>query len=336
LASSQNYGNARNTIIAVAISLVSLAIIFKFTDASLGWKYLAQADSKFILVALCLHVISWLSWAMRFRFLANLVTCKNNKIELSWSMAIKATMASNFLAAITPSSAGGEPLRMKALINEGMSFGGATAVVLAERLLDGIFFVSALAAFLLVSGFATGFGLEVGLSFLAALVLFLILIMELLMRPEMFAEFIARARGRFGSNRIIDFIDREIWLFREAGLILAREIKTQILAMIGITALIWLSEFLVPSALLMALGQGPSIVLSITSQLIIVIVSLLPLTPGSSGIAELSMSYLYANFVPAEVLWVLIGLWRLITYFLNIAIGAPFAGGSIRFWKRWV
>jgi len=87
------------------------------------------------------------------------------------------------------------------------------------------------------------------------------------------------------------------------------------------TALIWFPEFLVPSAVLLALNQDPAFLLSITAQFILVIVSLVPLTPGSSGIAEAGMVYLYSKFVPQSVLGILVAIWRFITYYTNLFVG---------------
>ena len=77
------------------------------------------------------------------------------------------------------------------------------------------------------------------------------------------------------------------------------------------------------------MGSDPSLLSSITAQIILVIIGLLPLTPGGSGVAELSMSYLYSMFVSPTLLGPLVILWRITTYFSNIVVGAGFAGASI-------
>jgi uncharacterized membrane protein YbhN (UPF0104 family) len=45
---------------------------------------------------------------------------------------------------------------------------------------------------------------------------------------------------------------------------------------------------------------------------------------------ELSMSYLYSMFVPAYILGVLVLVWRVITYFTNLVVGAPFASTCLQ------
>jgi len=320
----------KEMLLAFAISIASIVIIFQYTGISYNLRSLQQVDPKFMLLALVLHISSWIFWAVRIKFFSSMLS-----YNLKFGLALRATLASNFLGAITPSSAGGEPLRIKMLSDGGMNYGMATAVILAERLFDGVFFVIALAIFLIFSDFSIGFGLKVGGPFLVIMILFLAFIREILIKPERIESMIIWLKKRFGeNNRFVRLIEKEVWMFREAGLTLAKGARTRIPMMIVTTTLIWMSEFLVPSAILLALGQSPSLLSSITSQLIIVMITLAPLTPGGSGVAELSMSYLYSLFVPHSIIGALVGLWRLTTYFLNIIVGAPFAGASLSFRRR--
>ncbi|MGB4087473.1 lysylphosphatidylglycerol synthase transmembrane domain-containing protein, partial [Methanothrix sp.] len=223
----------------------------------------------------------------------------------------------------------GEPLRVKILADDGMSYGGATAVVISERLLDSIFFLTSLAVFLMISGFFADFGLKVGAIFLLFLLLFLAFLRQLIIRPGRIARIMEWIKKKTGNRKVVLSLEQEIWLFRDAGIQLVKETMRCLPVLGMMTAIIWLSDFLVPSALLAGMAHDPSILLSVTAQNILAIVSLLPLTPGASGIAELGMSYLYSTFVSPALLLPLIVLWRLITYFLNIVVGAAFAGASI-------
>ncbi|RQW80983.1 MAG: TIGR00374 family protein [Methanothrix sp.] len=314
----------RALLIASLMSLAAIIFILKFTDANLSWSMIFQVDGRFLVLALALHISSWVFYAVRLQRLTSLAGH-----EISFRLSFKSTLASNFLAALTPSSAGGEPLRIKILADDGMSYGSATAVAVGERLLDSIFFLAALAIFLTISGFMTGFGLEIGAIFFILLLILLIFLAELAARPDRIAKLMAWAKVKTGNRPIILSIEREIWLFRDAGIQLAWKTLRHIPVMMALSALIWICEFLVPSALLVGMGQGPSFLLSITSQIILAIISILPLTPGGSGVAELGMSYLYSTFVPAALLGPLVAIWRIITYFINIVVGAAFAGESI-------
>ena len=316
--------NAKAALLATFMSLASIIVILKFTDTNVSWKMISEVQGKFLVLGLVLHMLSWIFYAVRLKFLASLAGH-----EITFRLSLISTLASNFLAALTPSSAGGEPLRIKMLADDGMSYGSATAVAVGERLLDSIFFVAALAIFLIFSNFLTGFGLKIGAFFVILLILLLTFLWQLVSRPERISGFIAWLKKKTGNRPIVYSIEKEIWLFRDAGIQLAREALRRTPAMAVLTALIWMCDFLVPSALLIGMGADPKFLLSITSQIILAIIAILPLTPGGSGVAELSMSYLYSMFVPPLLLGPLVILWRVSTYFSNIVVGAAFAGASI-------
>lgn len=316
-------------LLTTLISLASIIVILKYTNVNISWKIISQVDGRFLVLGVILHVCSWILYAIRLKLLTSMAGH-----EISFRLSLKSTLASNLLAAVTPSSAGGEPLRIKILADDGMSYGSATAVAVGERLMDSIFFVAALALFLMVSGFFTGFGLKIGAVFLVLLFLFLTFLRQLVKRPERIARFMEWIKRKTGNRPIVLSIDREVWLFRDAGIQLARETLRRTPVMAAVTALIWMSDFLVPSALLVGMGAEPNFLLSITAQIILAIIGLLPLTPGGSGVAELSMSYLYSMFVSPTLLGPLVILWRLITYFLNIVVGAALAGASINGIRR--
>ena len=311
-------------LIATFMSLASIIIILKFTETNVSWKMLSLVQGRFLILGLVLHMFSWVFYAVRLKLLTSLAGH-----EISFRLSLISTLASNFLAAITPSSAGGEPLRIKILADDGMSYGSATAVAVGERLLDSIFFVGSLGLFLIFSDFLTGFGLKIGAFFFVLLLLFLAFLWQLVNRPERIAGFMLWLKKKTGNRPIVFSLEREIWLFREAGIQLARETLRRTPVMAGLTALIWMCDFLVPSALLVGMGADPNFLLSITSQIILAIIAILPLTPGGSGVAELSMSYLYSMFVPPVLLGPLVILWRVATYFSNIVVGAAFAGAYI-------
>ena len=156
----------RAGLLAIFMSLTSIIIILEFTDTSLSWKMASLVRPEFLLLGLALHMFSWVFYAIRLRLLASLAGH-----DITFRLSLISTLASNFLGALTPSSAGGEPLRIKILADDGMSYGSATAVAVGERLLDSIFFVGALAVFLIFTNFLTGFGIKVGAFFLFLLIL---------------------------------------------------------------------------------------------------------------------------------------------------------------------
>ena len=142
----------KTVLLATFISLASIIIILKYTNANVSWQMISQVDGRFLILGFILHVSSWFFYSIRLKLLTSMAGH-----QISFRLSLKTTLASNFVASITPSSAGGEPVRIKMLADDGMSYGSATAVAVGERLMDSVFFVAALALFLMASGFFTGF-----------------------------------------------------------------------------------------------------------------------------------------------------------------------------------
>ena len=87
----------------------------------------------YIALAIILHLLSFVIWGLRTSVLSKAL---GYKIELT--KAVQIVTSSAFLASITPSSVGGEPLRIHLLNSNKMPIGSATAVVFGERVLDAI------------------------------------------------------------------------------------------------------------------------------------------------------------------------------------------------------
>ena len=303
----------RGLIIAVIITLISFLAIFKISGREITTIF--EAKTEYISISLLLHSLFWIFWALRLMLISNMLGG-----DLKFKAAFLITLISNFFAAVTPSSAGGEPVRVLYLSKNGIRTGRATAVVLIERLVDSIFFVVFLTALLLITDFSLRLGFKVGGIFLAILIVFILSLYELFKYPDRVQRLLSFLKKRL-NERIYKRIEREVWNFREALVDLLKDSKKKISALFILTALIWIPEFLIPSFVLMAFGSEPHFLLSLTSQAIIVVISLVPLTPGSSGIAEGSFFYLYSQFVRGNLASV-VAVWRTITYISNIISGA--------------
>jgi uncharacterized protein (TIRG00374 family) len=310
-------------LLAIAISILTIAMIFKLTNVQLTLSDLKKLDVKYVVIAFLLQVVFWVLWALRLKIIT-----KTLGRDISFTYSFEVTLSSMFFAAITPSSAGGEPVRVKLIGNVCKSYGIASAVVLIERLLDAIFFAISLPILVIITDFSVGFGFKVAGIFSVFLLEFLAILYLLFKDPERLERFIVKFNykvlKRFVGKRVDTITDRvlkEAQNFRKALIDIVKAKRSLSFFMIAITVFMWLLGFLIPSFILLAMKKDPAYLLSITSQVIIVVVSLIPLTPGSSGIAEASMAYLYSNFVPQDVLGALVAIWRVITYYTNLFFG---------------
>ncbi|MDK2795956.1 MAG: glycosyltransferase 2 family protein [Archaeoglobaceae archaeon] len=306
----------RAALVGILISLTTTIFIFKLTETSLTWELLSRVNIFFIALAIMFQAIFWLLWAFRLKEIA-----KNLHFGLPFKSSLEITLSSMFLAAITPSSAGGEPLRIKMLSDRGMVLGESTFVVITERVLDSIFFIVALPIFLILTGFATELGYRVAIIFVIIFLIFIYLLYSILKDEKSIKRFSGLLKRIFKRERLVERVETELKNFRDGSLKLLSS-PSKLIFLFSTTALMWSACFLIPSLILLSFNQDPHILPSYTAQLIIVVISLIPLTPGSSGIAETSMAYLYSNFVDLSILGSLVAIWRFITYYLNIIVGA--------------
>jgi len=73
--------------------------------------------------------------------------------------------------------------------------------------------------------------------------------------------------------------------------------------------------------ILMGLNLPPAIVISFAAQVLLMILLVLPITPGSSGIAELGATSLFSLFVPVYLVGIVVVAWRAFTLYLNLIVG---------------
>ena len=134
-------------IAALFISVVSIALLIGLTFDSETIEALRKIKLEYILAAVLLHIFSYFVWGFRTQ-----VLCKALGYEVSYLKVVEIIVSSLFVAGITPSSAGGEPLRIHMLRLNRVPFGQATAIVVGERLLDAVFIFACLPFALYILG----------------------------------------------------------------------------------------------------------------------------------------------------------------------------------------
>jgi hypothetical protein len=147
-------------------------------------------------------------------------------------------------------------------------------------------------------------------------------------RPDVVKRFANKFAGFFTRKwevarveELIARIDSEVDNFHDAIRRFVRTAKSGLLWGMLFTLLYWVSEIITASLILVGLGQPPLILESFVIQLILAILMMLPLTPGSSGIAEIGATSMYALFIPAPIVGIFVVIWRIVLYYFNIALG---------------
>ncbi len=313
--------------ISLAISVIILFIVVSSTFNEETLVYLAHMNLFFLAGAVGLRFVSFSLWALRIQTMA-----ASLGYHVRFRHCFNLVVANLLVGAITPGQAGGEPVRIHELYKADMTLGDATAVVIMERVLDAVMLICLSVGSLIVM-WNVIWNLSEGLIVLIFFSMGLLLLFVFILLFA--AKYPASAKERILSllhwiearmkkpaiRKIISSTDVEFDNFCTGIIAFSSHGKNGFIWGGVCTILFWFSEFIVASVILMGLGLPPSISESMLSQILIALISMIPFTPGASGVAELSATSLYALFVPTAVLGIFILLWRLIMFYLNIVFG---------------
>lgn len=316
--------------LSLLFSFAVIAVIIVTTFNAETIASLLAINVFFLVLAVICRLIALVLWGVRISVMSRSL---GHRVGLLY--CINMVLASLLAGTITPGQAGGEPVRVHQLFRAGVSVGDASAVVIMERVLDGI----VLTIMGLVIIVATGsLWRTFGPALLVLIIIAWVFMISFLAIPIIALKYPDKAKKglmrlipwiinkcRFAglsTEKTISSIDKEIDNFF-SGLSHFRGPARWGLYAGGLaTGAFWITEFLVASIILMGLGLDPFFLTSFFFQIVIAIVMMIPLTPGSSGVTEISTSSLYALIIPSGLIGIFVLLWRSITFYLNILLGA--------------
>ncbi|WP_256369423.1 flippase-like domain-containing protein [Methanococcoides sp. AM1] len=315
-------------LISFLISAISIVLVMFYTIGPQTLELIHDIRPEFLLAAVFLHLSSYILWGLRTKTM-----CNSLGFRVGLSRSIEIVTSSTFLASVTPSSIGGEPLRVHLLNQDNVPVGKATAVVLGERLLDGILIMmSAPLALHLFRRIISSSGLDIVIM-VGELFLILIFVMVIyaVWHPHhtkkalyFILHRVAGFMGKGGDprlDRVLGKIDLIIEDFHDSMAFFVTKGRKGLLFGSVYTVLFWLVEFAMVPVILMGLNQPPSIIISFAAQILLMILLVIPVTPGSSGVAELGATSLFSVFVPAYMVGIVVIAWRVFTLYMNLIVG---------------
>lgn len=313
---------------ALGVSLVTVGVLlgwWSFTRRGDLLEAFRAARIELILLAVVMHVAAHAAWAVRFAAVACGVGSR-----FRFLASFRIVTAGNFAAAITPARVGGEGLRLWLLTQEPGLPGHPPRLVAADRTLDVVFFlVAGLVAIALLPAL---FGIDEGAVLFFAwagvgvMAAALVAILFLVVRPTMLDPLIRtvqRALGRVSRKtgpRVGRILERTRDEIREGLLALLREHPGWLLVAGVMTLVTWTLEFSILWVVLRAFGHDVPLAAAVFGGALLTIVSMVPVSPGGSGVVEVGAQVLFAGIVTGLTpLFVL--AWRATTYYYDIIVG---------------
>lgn len=264
---------------------------------------------------------------------------------LSWIQSFRVIMLWEFASALTPSVVGGSGVAMFILNREGIKLGRSTAIVLVSALLDELFYITMVIVVLLavdmdmlfpVNLQRTLFGMELGTVGIFWVGYFFIVFLT---TTILIAVFFVPRGFKYMLLQIFRLPFLRKWRYQviEIGddiITTSRELKGEPFGYwaksFAATYASWMSRYLVVNFLILAFVTTDQGWLATTSehlvifarQLVMWVIMLISPTPGSSGVAEFAFSGFLQEFIPIGLVGALALLWRLISYYPYLFIGA--------------
>lgn len=308
--------------------------------------YLLQREvdvDLFTVISFTWHSLFWLSIAILMMVIRDVGYIIRLKIlsdhDFSWRQCFNVIMLWEFSSSITPSAIGGTGVAIFFVNREGLSIGRSTAVVMATSFLDELYFIIMFPLlFIVVTGsdlFAIGAGPgEEAISFTNEFFYFAVIgyIIK-------FIFVLLVAYGLFVNPRGLKWL--LLWIFRlpyirkwrhkmhETGTDLietSRVFQTKTagfwIKVFTATFFSWTSRYWVVNFMLLAFFVVDDHLLIFARQLVMWIMMLVSPTPGGSGFAEFVFSRYLGDFIPLGFAVVMALMWRLISYYPYLFIGA--------------
>lgn len=332
---------ARGATLAVALSLLGLFLLLRLTGGRAAWPSLARLNPALVALSIGLVVVNWLFDALR---MVVLVHALGGRLRLLSAMRISVLGA--FVANVTPFDSGGEPLQAYLLTDKGITVGQSSAVIAVKTILNAF---ARLCLGIIIPGWLMisraqwhlPAGMNVALTIgLSAYFAFFVLSLVFIAKPELVRVIVVpllrnRMVGRFVRpeqvDKALDFVDRSVREFRSALQVFIRDGKLALITVLLLSFAGWLTVISIPALLLIGFGMHPSYAEVMGIAIIFYLASAYAPTPGSSGAAELGFAVLFSTIVPVRLLAMFVAVWRLLTYYLTLAVGGILVGlGVVR------
>ncbi len=262
-------------------------------------------------------------------------TARHFKKDYRMTQAFRNILLTQFFNGITPFASGGQPFQVYSLKKEGIKITDATNIIIQDFIVYQIALVI-LGVFAIIANYFCHFYPEVG--FLKQLVT-LGFIINTVIIIVLFIVAFAKKINYFIAEKAIHFLGKmkllkdptntkEKWKdyitrFHSGAKILMKD-KKHFIKLIFMNLIALISLYLIPLTILYGLGDYNSLsggLTIITSAYVMLIGSFVPI-PGGTGGLEYSFLTFYGNFLNGSILKAVMLIWRFITYYLGIVVGA--------------
>ncbi len=303
----------------------NLALSWFATDHDV-LRALGRLDLRYLWIALFLALFPWVTNTLRLLVWARFIGHR-----VSFRDMFRVTLGAELSSSVFPTSTGGEVFRWGMMVQKGIPQGQAASIVTLGYLEDIAFFAIAIPSAVVVSRAwelpvlrTLGDQLQGRAVVVLVVVLALLFALRLLLRAALLGTLGERRRRRslrFSARMKRRF--RRTWQdFRMVYALVVERGKSRFLLTFLITAVQWSCRYSVATAVAFFLGAPVDPVLFFLLQWVIFTAMMFIPTPGATGGAEAAFYLVYQALLPAGLIGIATALWRLLTFYVQLAVGS--------------
>jgi len=315
--------------ILIGLSVATYQVVDSFDIKAFEEVKWTWHSTFWIIVAVLMMAIRDLAYMYRIRVLTD--------YQINWRNSFDTIMLWEFASAITPSVVGGSAVAVYIVNKEGVKMGKSTAVVMTSAMLDELFYILMVPVIIFTVGYSnlfpvamekTIFGVTLGtagifiVGYLFIVFLTSVITYAIFFRPRGFKWILLQIFR-------LPFLRKWRISAAETGdeiMITSKELKGKPpkfwIKSFGATLASWTARYWVVNFIILAFIPLSDHLLIYGRQLVMWVIMLISPTPGGAGIAELAFSGFLRDFIPVGLIAALALLWRLISYYPYLFIGA--------------
>ena len=316
----------------IGLSLLAIGIAIWLTYEPGAFGTIAAALRPGFLALAALALVGQIGFAgARIRYVS--------RGSVPYPKAVRAELTWEFLSGITPSAIGGGPMTGLFIARENrLSIGEATAMMLYLMLADQAWFVLLIPTILFAATQLPIFPEAVGTVGAGTITLYLLGLMcwaaffawATLFRPQVLTA-VARTVVRIRPLRRFEArVGEEAVRLQRQSRVLRGRSPLFFLGAVGLSACVWSCRYLVLLFVAWSVVPGLQVLTFLLRSAALWLSSLILPTPGGSGGMEgLYLLYL-GPLLPAGFAGPALLTWRLLSYYLVLALGFGVAGSTLR------
>lgn len=274
-----------------------------------------------LLIALVVSFLRVWFTAAKFRVLSEGV--------ISWMGSYRIVLTWDFTSAVTPSTIGGAPMATYAMTKEGLKLGEATAIILYSVLLDQIWFAIAIPILLVAGIFYEVVPPEVGLVGEASMLLLYVILLSyasilaygVLVNPAAIKKVVKAVFKLPILRRYQDKIGAEAENLESYAHQLRKKPISFLLKAFFFSTMTWMARIALPTIVILSLLPAPEVLSALRSLAMNLAFLVVPTPGGSGGVEGLFVLFQGPLISRESFIGLALFLWRLISYYITIAIG---------------